>query len=224
MRTCQPAASATAVAVDGGSVRSSGDMCGTTPRVRRVHPGFASGGRALGAALLLVALLATGRGAQGQALEYQVKAVFLERFARFIEWPAGLLDDPAEPFRIEVLGDDPFGGLLEQAYARQTIRGRPVVVRHAARVAEIGACHLVFVSRSEAGRVHEVVERLGKQHVLLVGDTDGFGVAGVHLNFFLDGGKVRFELNEGALRRAGLKVSYLLQQVAVRVESKGEAP
>lgn len=178
---------------------------------------------ALGLVGLLVALSGGVALAQGE-LEYQVKAVFLERFARFIEWPAGTLDDPSEPFRIEVLGDDPFAGLLEEAYAKQTIRGHVVVVRHAGDVSELGACHLVFISSSVAPRVREIVARLRRRPVLLVGDTGGFGAAGVHLNFFLDGGKVRFELNESALREAGLKASYLLQQVAVPVETRGGAP
>ena len=59
-----------------------------------------------------------------------------------------------------------------------------------------------------------------RRPVLLVGDTRGYGEAGVHLNFFLEADKVRFELNPAALRQAGLDVSYLLQQVARTVETR----
>lgn len=153
-------------------------------------------------------------------LEYGVKAVFLERFARFVDWPPGVLQEPPEPFRIAVLGDDPFGGLLEKAYARQLIRGRAVVVRHAATLGEIRPCHLLFISRSMSPRLDEILSRLRGEPVLLVGDTPGYGEAGVHLNFVLAEGKVRFELNQGALRQAGLGASYLLLQVATLVDGK----
>lgn len=170
------------------------------------------------AALGLLLLAPAAPGAEDRSVEYGVKAVFLERFARFVEWPAGALGDPAAPFRIEVLGDDPFDGLLEKAYATRPIRGRPVRIRHVARAAEIGPCHLLFVSASAAGQLDEVLARLRHRPVLVVGDTRGFGEAGVHLNFFLEADKVRFELNPPALRQAGLQVSYLLQQVARTVE------
>ena len=157
-------------------------------------------------------------------LEYEVKAVFLERFARFVEWPGGALPEPPEPFRIGVLGDDPFRGLLEKAYASRFIRGRPVVIRHAATLGEIGPCNLLFISSSLSPRLDVILSKLRTEPVLLVGDTPGYGEAGVHLNFYLSGGKVRFELNPAALRQAGLGVSYLLQQVATPIQGERIAP
>jgi hypothetical protein len=178
-----------------------------------------------GLAVALLGLLAfpSLAGADPRAVEYGVKAVFLERFARFVEWPPEAQGEPGTPFRITVLGDDPFRGLLEQAYASRQIRGRPVEIRHAARPSELGPCHLLFISGSVARHLDEVLIRLRGQPVLLVGDTDGFGEGGVHLNFFLEADKVRFELNPGALRQAGLGASYLLQQVARPVETRGGA-
>jgi hypothetical protein len=172
-------------------------------------------------ALLGVLASPSMAGGSPRAVEYGVKAVFLERFARFVEWPPEALGEPGTPFRITVLGDDPFDGLLEQAYASRQVRGRPVEIRHAARPSELGPCHLLFISGSMARHLDEVLVRLRGLPVLLVGDTEGFGEAGIHLNFFLEADKVRFELNTGALRQTGLGVSYLLQQVARPVETRG---
>jgi hypothetical protein len=174
--------------------------------------------------LALALLLALPARPDDRALEHEVKAVFLERFARFVEWPEGALGTAADPFRIEVLGDDPFDGLLEKAYADRLIRQRRVQVRHASRVDGLGTCHLLFVSGSMAPRLREVLARLRGRPVLLVGDTPGYGEAGVHLNFYLEQGKVRFELNQGALRESGLSASYLLQQVATSVQTRGGRP
>lgn len=189
------------------------------------RPGTAPDRTARRVALLLLSALALGAApaaAQDRSVEYGVKAVFLERFARFVEWPPEALGEPSAPFRIEVLGDDPFDGVLEQAYASRPIRGRRVEIRHVARPADVGSCHLLFVSGSMAGRLEEVLARLRHRPILIVGDTRGYGEAGVHLNFYLEADKVRFELNPGALRQAGLGVSYLLRQVARVVETRSD--
>jgi hypothetical protein len=157
---------------------------------------------------------APATSASERVLEYRVKAVFLERFARFVEWPAGAFGDKSTPFQIVVLGDDPFQGLLETAYATREIQGRPVSIRHVRRVQELGPCHLLFVSASAAGQLDELVHRLQGKPILIVGDTPGYGESGVHVNFFVADGSVRFEINPAALRSAGLSVSYLLLQVA----------
>jgi hypothetical protein len=176
-------------------------------------------------ALTALALLLVGWSgptvAEDRAVEYGVKAVFLERFARFVEWPQDALGEPTAPFKITVLGDDPFAGLLEKAYASRPIRGRVVEVRHVAKASEIGPCHLLFVPASMARSLDEVLAQVRGRPLLLVGDTRGFGETGIHLNFFLEADKVRFELNSGALRQSGLTVSYLLQQVARPIETRG---
>jgi hypothetical protein len=163
--------------------------------------------------ILLAALLPRAAGS-APPLEHGVKAVFLERFARFVEWPAGTFGEPGAPFRIEVVGEDPFEGLLEKAYAQRQIRDRPVAIRHVRTPAEIGPCHLLFVSGRNPALVAEVVARLRGRPILLVGETPGAAAAGLHLNFYQEGERVRFEVNPDALRASGLSMSYLLLQVA----------
>ena len=187
------------------------------------RPGAARCAAGLLATLLALAPAASlaGPPSDDHSVEYGVKAVFLERFARFVEWPAETVDEPAATFRIVVLGEDPFGGLLEKAYATRTIRGRRVEIRHTARVADITGCNLLFISSSMSRSLDEVLASVRRLPVLTVGDTRGYGEAGVHLNFYLEGDKVRFELNPGALHHASLTASYLLLQVARTVETRG---
>ena len=67
----------------------------------------------------------------GQESEYQIKAIFLERFTRFIEWPnSSGISDTSTSFIIAVIGDNPFGSILEQTYAKQKIRNKKVEIRY----------------------------------------------------------------------------------------------
>ena len=83
--------------------------------------------RALGLALFAFLLLAPSRAATPG--EYQVKAVFLYNFSRFVEWPETAFADPKSPFVVGVFGFDPFGADLDEAVRGESVRGHPLVVR-----------------------------------------------------------------------------------------------
>ena len=53
--------------------------------------------------------------AQGRAFdEYQVKAAFLYNFAKFVEWPPGTFANATDPIGICIVGQNPFGSMLEE--------------------------------------------------------------------------------------------------------------
>ena len=52
--------------------------------------------------------------------------------------------------------------------------------------------------------------------MLTIGETDRFIENGGMLNFVLDGAKIRFQANDAAVKRAGLKVSSKLLSLASR--------
>src|SRR5580698_5307341 len=70
-------------------------------------------------ALLLVSN--SGFGEPTPATEYQVKALFLFNFAKYVEWPAAVFTNATAPITIGVLGTDPFGDSLQHAVAGKTV-------------------------------------------------------------------------------------------------------
>src|ERR1043166_7669965 len=62
--------------------------------------------------------------------DYQVKAVFLFNFAQFVEWPSTAFANDTSPVVIGILGDDPFGVVLEATLKGEVARGRKIVVKH----------------------------------------------------------------------------------------------
>ena len=48
--------------------------------------------------------------------------------------------------------------------------------------------------------------------VLLISETTGLCKAGVHINFYIEDEKFKFEINNVSMDSAGFKVSYLLMQ------------
>lgn len=172
----------------------------------------------LAVAALTLAAVPAGP-ASPQPAEYEVKAEFLERFTRFVEWPSGSsATDPDTPFVIGVLGRDPFGSLLDDLASSRKIKGKPVRVRRLTRAEEAGACDLLFIASSEEPRLRGVLSVTGDRPILTVADTPGFAEAGVLINLFAEGERVGFEVNEPAVRRSGLRVSSRLLRLARLVE------
>ena len=127
---------------------------------------------ALALALLASSALASSLRAQS-ATEYQVKAVFLYNFAKFVEWPS----DPggsSGPISICVLGDDPFDGILDQAIKGKTVNGRELVIKRFKQVGEAAACQIVFISSSNKKVLRPILESLIRAGALTVGETEGF--------------------------------------------------
>ena len=135
--------------------------------------------------------------ASAQQSEYMMKAVFLEHFTRFIEWPETYeVADPSYPFYVAVIGESPFGSILEQIYIDQEIKikNRKVEILYISSPAEIPDCHILFISSSSKEILPEILSYTGNKPILTVGDSKGFAEAGVLINFYLAGSKMKFEI------------------------------
>src|SRR5262249_39816872 len=115
---------------------------------------------------------------------------------------------------------DPFGAGLEEALREKTVSGRRISVRRCSDPKDIGACHLLFVAGSERDRVPKILETLKGRPTLTVGGIVGFAAMGGCINFYVDGKKVRFEINPGAAKQASLTVSSKLLRLARVVGEK----
>src|SRR5205085_5344696 len=101
------------------------------------------------AAALTLIVSSAGGAAPLEPSEYGLKSMFLYQFCRFMEWPNSAFSSPNDPLIIGVVGDDPFGSLLNEAVEGETYHGRPIRIEHYRNAREIKRCHILFVSRSE---------------------------------------------------------------------------
>ena len=161
-------------------------------------------------AVLLVLLLAGGLNLPAQTAaskEYQIKAAFLFNFAQFIEWPATAFTNTDMPFRIGILGDDPFGTSLEDTVQGETIHNHKIIVQRSREIGDLKNCQLIFIDKSEKNRVADVLSELDSKPTVTVSEIDGFARNGGVINFYLEEKKVRFEINPVAAQNDGLKIS-----------------
>lgn len=154
----------------------------------------------------VVLFVCFGVAGQERPTDYQVKAAFLEKFGKFVEWPGDTFSSTNAPVVIGVYGEDPFDGALQGLAATDMINGRPVEIRRVKTVAEAKACHVIFIPAS-AKMPHEVLNALAGAPVLTVGETDDFYNSGGMIEFVIENTQVHFKIKNEAARAAGLRIS-----------------
>lgn len=147
--------------------------------------------------------------------EYQIKAAFLFNFAKFVEWPPQAFPEPASPLVIGILGANVFGDNLEHTIQNKTINNHPLQFKTFDRVSEVTNCQVLFISASEESRFNNIIETLHGLNVLTVSESNHFLEAGGMVNFVLENNRVRFQINNQAAQKAGLKISSKLLSLAV---------
>jgi hypothetical protein len=164
----------------------------------------------------LALLLASNSGFGGNTplTKYQVEAVFLFNFAKYVDWPAAAFPNATAPITIGVVGTDPFDDNLQNVIQGKTINGRPFVIKHLASDSELGGCQILFISDSEASRMGEILDRAGALPILTVGEDEEFAQNNGIVNFVLKDGKVRLEIDLTAAKKNGLTISSRLLAVA----------
>jgi hypothetical protein len=154
--------------------------------------------------------------------EYQVRAVFLYDFAKFLEWPALTFKTDKDPLRICVLGQNPFGNALVEGVGGKTVVGRPLVVSDISDVNQGAACQILFIGSSERRRLRSIFAELRTMEVLTVGETEGFAAQGRIIDFRLEGGRVRLEINVDAAALAKLRISSKMLRLAQIVNTSAQ--
>ena len=172
---------------------------------------------ALTALCVLMALASFARAAESEvSKEYRIKAAFLYNFTKFVEWPPERFGAPQAPIVIGVLGDNPFGAVLEETVKNRKVNARAVEVIQLASPEDAARAHVVFVS-ADAGSRYETFVRTNSWGILSVSETRNDAHFGQVINFSTAGDKVRFEVDINAAEKRGLRVSAQLQKLASSV-------
>jgi hypothetical protein len=150
----------------------------------------------------------------GENAEYPLKLAFLYNFAKFVEWPPESFRSPDAPLAICIVGHDPFSADIENELRTRPAGSHPVEFVALKQTGRLNLCHIVFIPVTEKDQAAGIVRSLKGSGALTVGESEGFAVRGGIVNFTVEGGKVRFEINKYAADRAGLKISSKLLSLA----------
>lgn len=171
--------------------------------------------------LILFAALSSPQYASAESpapSEYQVKAAFLYNFLKFVEWPEEHSTVSNAAITLCILGNDPFGDIMN-GFKDKQVAGKKVVVRQLRSTSSLRDCQALFISESEKGDVESITESARGLHILTIGDTARFAQKGVIINMYMENNKVRFEINIDSAKQAGLRIDSRLLNLATIVRS-----
>ena len=165
----------------------------------------------------------TARLQQGQSKqlpEYVVKAGFLYNFAKYVEWPAESFEKPETPISIAIVGADPFGAELDKALKDKRAQERGFVIHRYRSPADLQACHILFIPKSEKARVADILKKVEGWATLTVGEDEGFAKGGGAVNILIEKEKPRLEVNPDVAEKAKLTISAKLLKLATLVKTE----
>ena len=147
--------------------------------------------------------------------ESDQRAAFIRNFAKFAEWP----HDSRDPrvFMFCIIGDPATAASLERS-----LRQRPAPL--AISVAKVkpedapGACQLIYATGLDTRQKEQLLNRVNGRPVFTVSDAAGFAEQGGVAQLFVEGGRMRFAINQAAAHRAHLALSAQLLTLATLVK------
>ncbi len=179
--------------------------------------------RLAAAALIAAGLGIPSRVSAQRSLEYEVKAAYLYNIVNFVTWPPDAFQSATDPVRVCIYGSDPFGPLLDRSIQGTVAGQRPMQAVRVDDAESLTKCHLIFLPSGNTDRIDQAVRTSGQLPILTVGESPDFLRRGGMIAFVIDGGRVRFDINQTAASSHGLTLSSRLLQVARTVSGKGRS-
>jgi len=139
-----------------------------------------------------------------------MKAAYMERITRFIDWPESRTINDSTVFTIGIFGDNNFYSVLKASLNDKTIKSKEVEIIKLVKPIKVELCDICYISGITETDIELLVSEANRKGVLLMTEKKGFGEKGVHLNFYLEDNKLKFEINRSSLEAGNFKASSLL--------------
>ena len=163
--------------------------------------------------LTFLAVMLLHVSGRAQSKDYAFHTVFVYNFTKYIEWPGA-----GQELVIGVQGDNQ---AILQAFEKmanaKSGSDRKYIIRSIVKPEDAAACHVIFIPDKESDKLSGYHTKYGGSPKLIVTEKEGLVKKGGLINFITVDGKLRFELNQSALDKSGLKVSSQLLSLAIVV-------
>lgn len=146
--------------------------------------------------------------------EFDLKALFIFNFIKYVDWPP-TADN--EPFTIAVLGSSDIKESLQRIADQKKLNSQKIEVKVADDPDEIN-CRVLFIPASMSDRLQECIAKFSGKGVLIVTEGKNLASKGSSINFVMIDNKMKFEVNPAAVKNAGLKISGQLLDLAIVVK------
>jgi len=158
--------------------------------------------------------MAPAQAQESAERERLIKTAFIYNIAKFTRWPENAADQASATLSLCIAGEDELVDALGQLRGK-TIKGRPLAIQTLKTAQVPKNCEILYVAGSKRSGQLDLIGSAGGQPTLTVSELPGFGRNGGMVELYREEGRVRFIINLGAARAAGLEISPRLLNLAV---------
>jgi hypothetical protein len=142
------------------------------------------------------------------------KAAYLFNFVKFVEWPDGM---PQDQLLVCFLGGHGvFEALLDDIHSKKA-GTRQLTAREVDASSALGECGALYIDATMAPGV-AALPSMRERPILTVSDARDFAVRDGIIAMFLEGNRLRFNINIDNAQKSGLRLRSDLLQLAASVE------
>ena len=171
--------------------------------------------------IIIIFALSFGKAQGQQYTEYDLKSAYVFNFSKFITWPTSAFESTESDFKIVVFGSSPITSVLYKALKGRKIMGRNISIKVIYSIEDLEDAHILFVSKGMQKELKQVISKYENKATLVIGDViEGFCQSGGIINFTEKSSKYRFEINNQAAQKTGLKISSKLLSLARIISSE----
>ncbi len=139
-----------------------------------------------------------------------LKAAYIENITRFIDWPVGNQEKGKTKFVFGIYEDQEFFDRLIDIFAKRKIKDTDVEIVEIKSPDQIQKCNLIYIGDIRKTDLEKLLPGIISNGILSFSESESLRTSGIHFNFYLESGKLRFEANMKSLEKGGFRVSSLL--------------
>lgn len=156
-------------------------------------------------------LLATS-GALAQQESYKLHPVYIYNFIKYSQWPQGM---PSADVVIGVLGNSSITNELAKMAQGKMVGNQKIAIKQFAHAKDLAGCHIVFVAKQSRESLSSILNQLSRQPTLVITEKEGMAKAGSCINFVFVDDKLKYQINESAVKKSSVKVSAEIIKLSV---------
>lgn len=164
--------------------------------------------------ILITILIIVSGIASTFAQDAKYKALFIYNFTKHIEWPA---EAKTGDFIIGIVGHSELYNNLSGITTGKKAGSQNIVVKKFKNPDELSDCHILFLGTGQSGgsKFEMVMAKTTGKSTLIVTERAGMAKKGSVINFVVQAGKIKFELNKTNATDHNLTISSYLENLAI---------
>lgn len=143
---------------------------------------------------------------------YKLHSLFIYNFTKHVQWA-----EVGETFTIGVFGNDVALQAVKSSFVGKKFNGKEIRVINIAGIGDANVSQLVYMPKSNKGKILNLFEDVDKTNTLFVSEDD-FIAEGFPISFYILESKLAFKVSKKNLDASGLKISTSLLSLATVVD------